>query len=33
MHAVVCKDCGFIRYFAAEKTLERITANNGWEKL
>ncbi len=33
MHAVVCKDCGFIRYFADEKALERVTAENDWEKL
>lgn len=33
MHAVVCKNCGFIRYFATEATLERISSTHGWEKL
>ena len=33
LHAIVCKECGFIRYFASEKTLERISSEHGWEKL
>jgi predicted nucleic-acid-binding Zn-ribbon protein len=33
IHVVVCKDCGFIRFFATEKTLERITNSKRWERL
>jgi predicted nucleic-acid-binding Zn-ribbon protein len=33
MHVVVCGDCGLIRFFASEKTLERITSDRGWERL
>ena len=30
---LVCKDCGFIRFFAEEKTLAKIGPQNGWEPL
>jgi hypothetical protein len=33
MHVVVCKDCGFMRFFAMEGTLEHIDERSGWEKL
>jgi predicted nucleic-acid-binding Zn-ribbon protein len=33
MMAVVCKDCGFIRFFAEPKTLARIDSGHGWERL
>lgn len=32
-HVVVCKDCGFIRFFATEKTLQRIASSKRWEAL
>ena len=33
MMAIVCKDCGLIRYFATGETLAKIGADRGWQRL
>jgi hypothetical protein len=33
MMAVVCKDCGSIRFFAEPKALAKIDSGHGWEPL
>lgn len=33
MKAVVCKDCGLIRFFASHDTLARINSEHGWQRL
>ena len=33
MKAVVCKDCGLIRFYADRKALERIDGDDGWTLL
>lgn len=32
MRAVVCKDCGLIRYYAGKDALEKVTKQNGWSQ-
>lgn len=33
MRAVVCKDCGFVRWFATQETLPKIGADTGWQRV
>ncbi len=33
MRAVVCKDCGLIRYYASTDALKKITKENDWTRL
>ena len=33
MRAVVCKQCGFIRFYAAQDTLAKIDGDRGWQRL
>lgn len=33
MRAVVCKDCGLLRYYVQRETLARVTEANGWRRL
>ena len=33
MRAVVCKNCGLVRYYASTEALSKITRQNGWNKL
>ena len=32
LRAVVCRDCGLLRYFVQRETLERMTTENGWRR-
>ena len=33
MKAVVCKDCGLTRFYAAQETLAKINTDRGWQRL
>lgn len=33
MRAVVCKDCGLMRFYAAKEALARIGNDRGWHRL
>lgn len=33
MRAVVCKNCGLVRYYAGTEALKRIGREEGWNKL
>lgn len=33
MKAVVCKDCGLVRFYASQEALARITSDRGWQRL
>lgn len=33
MKAVVCKDCGLIRYYASQEALAKVTNDHGWQRL
>ncbi len=33
MKTVVCKDCGFIRLYASEDALAKVTSDRGWQRL
>lgn len=33
MKAVVCRDCGLIRFYASRETLARIDSDHGWKRL
>lgn len=33
MRVVVCKDCGSVRFFATQETLEKIRADSGWQRV
>jgi hypothetical protein len=33
MKAVVCKDCGLVRFYASQETLAGINSGNGWQRL
>ena len=30
LRAVVCKDCGYLRYFVGKDTLKQVNSDNGW---
>jgi hypothetical protein len=32
LRAVVCKDCGLLRYYVQPETLARVTEANGWRR-
>lgn len=33
MKAVVCKDCGLVRFYASQEALARITSDRDWQRL
>jgi predicted Zn-ribbon and HTH transcriptional regulator len=33
MRAVVCGDCGFLRYFVDDKNLEKMKASKHWNRV
>ena len=33
MKAVVCKDCGLVRFYAQRDTLAKLTADHGWQRM
>ncbi len=33
LRAVVCKDCGLIRYYAAKETLQKLIEKGQWNRL
>jgi predicted nucleic-acid-binding Zn-ribbon protein len=33
MKAVVCKDCGLIRFYATQETLAKVNTDRGWQRL
>ena len=33
LRAVVCKDCGLLRYFVGHDTLQQVNTDNGWYQL
>ena len=30
LRAVVCKDCGFLRFYVGKDTLKQVSPDNGW---
>ena len=33
MKAVVCRDCGFVRFYAAQDALAKVDTDHGWQRL
>ena len=33
MKAIVCKDCGLVRFFAQRDTLAKLSSDKGWQRL
>ena len=33
MKAIVCKDCGLVRFYAQRETLARLSSDKGWQRL
>jgi len=33
MKAIVCKDCGLIRFYASQDALTKVNADRGWQRL
>ena len=33
MKAIVCKDCGLVRFYAQRDTLAKLSSDKGWQRL